>query len=109
MRLGELPGLHAGDVVLDAAPVVHIERSLRRDSTLTWPKTTRPRRTITLTASTTELFAALLAGRQPDDLIFSGPAGAPWDAGNLRQKFWRPAVVAAQRCPQHPPGHQTDG
>lgn len=35
-------------------------------------------------------------------LVFAAPEGGPWDAGNMRYRYWRLAVAAAQRCALHP-------
>jgi hypothetical protein len=35
--------------------------------------------------------------------VFAAPSGGPWTVSNLRQRYWRPAPVAAQLCPLHLP------
>jgi integrase len=102
LRLGELLGLRVSDVCL-GQPALRVGRTLRRDGTFAEPKTTRSRRAVALTPQTAALFARLITGKLAEDLVFTGPGGGPWRAGTLRQRYWQPAVVAAQRCPQHPP------
>ncbi|MEV4708637.1 site-specific integrase [Actinoplanes sp. NPDC049316] len=109
MRLGELLGLRVADVRLGEMPVVNVVRTLRRDGTFGVPKTSRSRRTIAVTPSTAAVFARLIAGRHPDELVFTTPGGRPWDAGTLRSRYWRPAVAAARRCPRHPAPADTAG
>lgn len=104
MRLGELLGLRAGQVHLDLpSPAVQVEQALTRTGEFGPVKTPRSRRSILLSPDTADLFAGWVAGKQPGQLVFAAPGGGPWDAGNLRYRYWRPAVAAAQRCPLHPP------
>jgi len=104
MRLGELLGLRAGDVRLDEPTgVVRVEQALTRTGEFGPVKTPRSRRSILLSPQTAAVFAGSVAGKQPGELVFPAPGGGPWDAGNLRHRYWRPAVVAAQRCRLHPP------
>ncbi|MEV8509733.1 site-specific integrase [Actinoplanes sp. NPDC051475] len=99
MRLGELLGLRVVDVRFDAAqPLVRVEQVLRRGGDFGGPKTARSQRTITLAASTAEVVAARIGGRASGGLVFTAPGGGPWEVNNLRQRYWRPAVIAAQQC-----------
>ncbi len=109
LRLGELLGLRAEDIRLGREPMLRVERTLRRDGTNAEPKTTRSRRAVTLTPGTTVLFSRLIVGKSPDDLVFTAPDGEPWKAGTLRQRYWQRAVIAAQRCPHHPPAAAASG
>ncbi|MBL7261593.1 site-specific integrase [Actinoplanes sp. LDG1-01] len=104
MRLGELLGLRVGSVHLDGPlPTVRVEQTLQGDGSFAEPKTQASRRSVTLTGSLTELFAGLIHRRRRSDLVFAAPRHGPWNAHNLRQRFWYPAISAAQRCPEHPP------
>jgi integrase len=104
LRLGELLALWAGAVKLDeATPVIRVEQTLHRSARFGVPKTAASRRTVALAPSTAALLAALIAGKRADELVFTAPDGGPWDAGNLRYRYWQPAVTAAMRCAQHPP------
>lgn len=107
MRMGELLGLRAGQARFDGpTPTVRVEQTLSRTGEFGPVKTPRSRRSILLSPQTAHLFAGLVAGKQPGELVFAAPWGGPWDAGNLRQRYWRPAVAAAQRCRRHPPLEQ---
>ncbi|MET3421017.1 integrase [Actinoplanes tereljensis] len=104
MRLGELLGLRVGSVHLDGPlPTVRVEQTLQGDGSFAEPKTDASRRSITLTGGLAELFAGLVHRRRRSDLVFAAPRHGPWNANNLRQRFWYPALAAAQRCPEHPP------
>ncbi|MFB9363038.1 tyrosine-type recombinase/integrase [Actinoplanes nipponensis] len=106
MRLGELLGLRAVDVCLRGqAPSVRVTQVLHRGGGFGPPKTPASRRTITLAASTAAVFAELLEDKLPDHPVFAAPNGRPWTVSNLRQRYWQPAVIAAQRCPQHLPAN----
>jgi integrase len=104
MRLGELLGLRAGNVRLEEpTAVVRVEQALTRTGEFGPVKTARSRRSILLSSQSAGVFAGLVAGKQPVELVFPAPSGGAWDAGNLRYRYWRPAVAAAQRCHRHPP------
>lgn len=104
MRLGELLGLRAGSVDAGVAvPVIRVEQTLSRSGSFGSVKTPRSRRTIPLAPHTAQLFAALVTDKRPGELVFAAPEGGPWDAGNLRYRYWWPAVVSARRCHVHPP------
>jgi integrase len=112
MRLGELLGLRVRAVRLDGtAATIHVEQTLLGDGSFDEPKAEASRRSIRLTAGLTELFGDLIYRRRRSDLVFAAPGHGPWNANNLRQRFWYPAIAAAQRCPVHPPapssGHST--
>jgi integrase len=70
-------------------------------------KTPKSRRSVLLSPQTAALFAELVGGKQPGELVFAAPEGGPWDAGNMRYRYWRLAVAAAQRCELHPPVPET--
>ena len=104
MRLGELLGLRAVNMHLDGpSPAVHVEQALSRTGEFGPVKTPRSRRSILLSPQTAALLADLVARKQPGELVFPAPEGGPWDAGNMRYRYWQPAVAAAQRCDLHPP------
>jgi hypothetical protein len=56
-----------------------------------------------------ELLARLIAGKRPNEVVFTAPEGGAWDANNFRWRYWRYAVSAAQRCAEHPPVPQKAG
>jgi len=103
MRLGELLGLRVGAVRHSGkATTVHVEQTLLNNGRFDVPKTAASRRSITLTSSLTELFSRLIHRRRPSELVFPAPNHGPWNANNLRSRFWYPAITAAQTCPDHP-------
>ncbi|GAA2534518.1 hypothetical protein GCM10010434_099520 [Winogradskya humida] len=104
LRLGELLGLRIEDVRLSPDPVLRVARTMHRDGTFAGPRTARSRRTIALAPSTAALFDRLIAGKQPDALVFTKPGGGPWKAGTLRQRYWQPAPRAVSRIPGRSPG-----
>lgn len=89
--------------------MLRVTQTVRRDGTIAEPKPVRSRRAVALTPRTARLFGRLIAGKSPDDLVFTTPSGGPWKAGTLRQRYWQRAVIAAQRCPQHPPATRASG
>jgi integrase len=102
MRLGELLGLYAGAVVLDAdRPAIYVETTLLADGTIGEPKSESSRRAVLLSPSMVVLFRRLTEGLRPDELIFTTPTGLPWNSHNLRRRYWRPAVAAATTCLHH--------
>lgn len=58
------------------------------------PKT-HQQRTVPVAASLRADLAPLLAGRHPDGLVFTTPAGTPLRMSNFRRNAWTPAVAAA--------------
>ncbi|MEU4157885.1 tyrosine-type recombinase/integrase [Actinoplanes sp. NPDC026670] len=110
LRLGELLGLRAKDIDLNQTrPTVRVQRVLQTDGVLGVPKTPQSRRTVTLTRSMALLFAYLTQDKAAEERVFTNADGKPWNAGNLRQRYWRPAVAAAQRCVLHPPAASPSG
>jgi integrase len=104
MRLGELLGLRVKSVDLSASkPVVYVVKTLHRGGKFGKPKSERSRRSIHLSPKMAALLARLIAGKRPSALVFTSPEGSAWDANNFRWRYWRYAVSAAQRCPEHPP------
>lgn len=62
----------------------------------------RQRRLVTLSAADLDALPDL-TGVEPDGLIFRTPTGAAWNHSNFVNRVWGPAIVAASRCPIHPP------
>ncbi|BFU43896.1 tyrosine-type recombinase/integrase [Krasilnikovia sp. MM14-A1004] len=81
---------------------MHVEQTLHNDGHFDTPKTAASRRSIRLTDGLAELFEQLIRRRRRSDLVFSAPNRGPWNANNLRSRFWYPAIHAAQQCPDHP-------
>lgn len=95
MRLGEVFRLQVGAVSLAGdKPTVRVEKKA---------KSKKSYRTIGLPALVVKVLARLIAGKKRTDLVFTSPTGKPIDPRNYRNRVWRYAVSAAQRCPDHPP------
>lgn len=104
LRLGELLGLRVQDVDLDAkTPLIWVEQSLKRDGTFGAPKSEKSERSVTISRTLVGILRRRVEGKRPGDLIFPAPEGGPWNANNLRNRYWRTAVAAAGRCAEHPP------
>lgn len=104
LRLGELLALQVGQVDLDAeVPVLHVERARKKSGEVGDPKSEAGNRPVALTGTLTAILTPRVAGKRPGALVFPSPGGKLWDPKNLRNRFWRPAIVTAARCPQHPP------
>jgi len=58
------------------------------------PKT-HQQRTVPVAASLRADLTPLLAGRHPDGLVFTTPAGTPLRMSNFRRNAWTPSVAAA--------------
>jgi integrase len=107
MRLGELIALRVRDVDLKRK-VIHVRRALKQDGTVGPPKSKKSRRSIKVTKAIVLILERVLSGKRPDDLVFPAPRGGMWSKDNLRERFWKPAVRAAQRCAEHPPALRAD-
>jgi integrase len=104
LRLGELLGLRVRDVKLDVAkPVVLVEQTFRKDGTFGGPKSERGERSVTISQTLVKILRVRIANKRPHELIFPSPEGTGWDHNNLRRRYWKPALIAAGRCPKHPP------
>ncbi len=104
LRLGELLGLRVQDVDLDAkTPVIRVEQSLKRDGSFGAPKSEKSERSVTISRSLVEILRRRIEGKRPGDLVFPAPEGGPWNANNLRNRYWRTAIAAGGRCAEHPP------
>lgn len=104
-RWGEATAVTVGAVDL-AAGTVRIYRAWTFDREGGWtigPTKGRNRRTLPLPAWLIELLRPLVKGRKRDDLLFPAPDGGRLDNGNFIERRWDPAIVAAMRCPIHPP------
>src|SRR5262249_28419667 len=105
LRLGELLGLRVCDVDLDArTPVMRVEQTFKRDGTFGVPKADKSERSVAISRTLVDLLRLRVEDRRAGDLVFPAPEGGPWDANNLRNRYWRVAIAAAGRCSTHPPG-----
>jgi integrase len=105
MRWGELAALRAGDFSLDTdPPTVRVIRAVKRGADMKAyvgvTKTSRSKRTISITASLAEQIRDHTAGMAPMDPLFTMATGAPLHATNIRTRAWWPALKAAQIDPR---------
>lgn len=98
-RWGEATALTVGDVD-PFAGTVRIRRAWKGDGAngfvLGAPKSRRSRRTIDLDPTTMDVLLPYLAGRSPDELLFTTSRGKPIRAANFSHRVWLPAVRRAQ-------------
>lgn len=76
LRLGEATALQVGDVHLEhTPPTLTIARAWKRDGRVGPPKTKAGRRTISIPGPVVDAIKPLLAGKKPDELVFTNTAG----------------------------------
>jgi integrase len=63
----------------------------------------RSKRTVEIPALLVEVLRPLIDGRPSGDLLLRAPDGGRLIHSNFVNRRWDPAVVAAMRCPAHPP------
>jgi integrase len=108
LRLGELIALRVGSVDLadtpDGQTVIHVELSRKKSGRVGGPKTEAGDRVVAITSTiTNEVLRPHVSGRPSVAPVFPAPEGGMWYARNLRERYWRPALVKAARCAEHPP------
>lgn len=64
-----------------------------------YPKSRSGRRTVPLTDEAVGLLRPLVESVGPDGLVFTGAQGGWWSRHNYRERYWRPAVLAAGVTP----------
>jgi len=64
-----------------------------------YPKSRSGRRTVPLTDEAVRLLEPLVARAGVDGLVFGGRDGGWWSRHNYRERYWRPAVIAAGVLP----------
>ena len=104
LRMGELIALEARNVVFSpAGATILVRQALKNDGTVGAPKSRASRRDVTVGRKIAVVLAARVQGKKPKAPVFPTPRGGMWDEHNLRDRYWYPAVAAAQRCAEHPP------
>jgi len=107
LRLGELLALRVGAVDLDAdVPVMHVQRARKKSGKVGDPKSEAGNRPVALTTTLGTVLSPRVVGKGPNALVFPSPGGKMWDPKNLRNRYWKPAIIAAARCVEHPPKSQ---
>lgn len=101
LRWGEAIGLRAGRVdLLAKAPKLLVVEQLQEmsggGSELVFcpPKTKRSRRTVSFTRRVALVLAPLVAGKQPDDVVFTTPTGLKVRTRNFRRVWLRATAKA---------------
>lgn len=117
LRFGEIGALWVGDVDLDRGTVrvnkawKHdgedgaaetpgwLEKQLQRkhamrDHHLGNPKTPRSRRTVTVSPAVAEALSRQIAGKAPDDFVFTTRTGRPLHNGDFYNNVWRKLMAA---------------
>lgn len=111
LRMGELLALTVGAVSLDVeVPVMYVQWARKKSGKVGDPKSEAGNRSVTLTPMLVKILRPRVEGRRPGALVFPAPGGGMWDPRNLRERFWKRAILDAARCPVHPPkpeGSQT--
>lgn len=99
-RWGEATALTAGDVDLSARPAtVRVTKAWKRDADRHWyvgpPKTKRARRTVSLPDDLVDVLLPLVAGKAPDELLFTNTVGSQLSSSRSWTTTWTPALNAA--------------
>ena len=93
-RFAELTALRVRDLDTERG-TVRIERTLTEVAGHLHeggPKSAAGRRTISLPPTIIAAAAANLAGKKPDDLVFTAPEGGPLRRTLFAKRFWKPAL-----------------
>ena len=103
LRFGELAALRARRVDLLRRRIEVAESASEVSGALVFgdPKT-HQRRSVPVPRSLVDDLAAVLAGKGPDDLVFTTPSGTPLRLMNWRHRVFDPAVQAAGVGPLTP-------
>ncbi len=56
------------------------------------PKTPKSRRTVTVSAELAAVLSRLVAGRAPDDFVFTTPTGRPVHSADFYERVWHPLM-----------------
>lgn len=96
LRWGELVGLQAGDVDLEAGHI-HVVRQKKElgGKLIDGPPKYGKTRFAPIPAPVADLLAARLVGRASTDLVFPTRGGSPMWVGNARRDWFDPAAAAA--------------
>lgn len=100
LRWGEATALTAGDVDLSARPAtIRVAKAWKRDADRRWyvgpPKTKRARRTVSPPGDLVDVLLPLVAGKAPDELLFTNTVGAQLSSSRFWTTTWMPALDAA--------------
>ncbi len=106
LRAGELSGLRAKrvDLLRRTVDISEIVVDVGGHLYVGPPKTSAGRRVVPLPRVTSEPLAEHMKANacRPEDLVFTAPEGGPVHLNAWRQRFWAPAVKAAELRPLRP-------
>jgi integrase len=112
-RFGEVTALQPRDLIhptaRDPLPRLQIRRAWKRNEEGEYYLGTTKGRQRRQSAIDNDLFQMLLglaADKAPDDLLFTAPRGGRIEYQNFLNRVWNPTIIAARRCPAHPPPPQ---
>jgi integrase len=110
LRWGEITALMVKDLDLDSAvPTLTVRRAWKRNGRgqfaveaygktyLGKPKTKLSRRRITLSPTVVGALRRSIAGKSPDDFVFTAPGGGALNRHNFYNRRWQPALRAARK------------
>lgn len=106
LRFGEATALRVKDVYLKGErPYIMVRKAWKRQADNSYrlgrPKSKASRRRVGLSAALTAALAPLIAGRRPDDFVFTTASGAHWSHSNFFHGRWKWMVYRAVRCERH--------
>lgn len=96
IRFGELSGLRVRrvDLLRRRFDIAEAATEVAGEIVLGTPKT-HQRRSVPIPRSLIDPLAALIAGREPDDFVFTSPRGGPLRLVNWRRRIFDPAARAS--------------
>lgn len=100
LRPGEMLGLHVRNVDWERG-LIHVRDVLTTRGLRAHPKSSRSQRTVPIPPHLMDDLGALVLGRDPSELVFTGARGKPTSLGNFRTRFFDRAVALAGACDRH--------
>lgn len=103
LRFGEATALQVRDVdLLGKRKTVTVTKAWKRTGSSEYvvgePKTSRSRRTLSLSSELVEMLIPLVASRKGSELLFCGPHGLRLPHSEVYKRGWAPAVARARVC-----------
>jgi integrase len=99
-RISEAIGIRVRDVDLETGEIEISSTLARSDTGLTSgkqrvrkPTKTENIRYLRMNESLKELVSTAIAGKKPDDLLFTSPKGNPIDDHSFSQRIWKPVLL----------------
>lgn len=104
MRWSEATALQVHDLDLLHRKTARVRRAWKRrggNFILGRPKSPRSRRTISLSPGLVDLLLTYVAGKAPDEFVFTTVRGRPIRHANWYNRVWLPSVLRARQCDSH--------